>query len=221
MIRTVLITGGTGGLGTAVVQRLSESHRSVVLYRREQEWDRLRAGTSNVFGIQADVSDESSVNAAVSRAVSEHGRLYGLVHLVGGFEAGKIVESSVETWNRMLALNLTAAFLIARAVAPQLEDGGRIVAISSSASLKPVAGIGAYIVSKAALNALVDVLAIELKDRRITVNAILPSALDTPAMRDQMDRSKLVPLDKVAETILYLLSDSAANVTGSRIVLTA
>lgn len=221
MIRTVLITGGTGGLGTTVVQRLSQSYRCVVLYRREQEWDRLRAETSNVFGIQADVSDESSVNAAMSRAVSEHGRIYGLVHLIGGFEPGRIAESSVQTWNRMLELNVTAAFLTAKAAAPNLEDGGRIVVISSSASLKPVAGIGAYIVSKAALNALVDVLAIELKDRRITVNAILPSALDTPAMRDQMDRSKLVPLERVAETILYLLSDSAANATSSRIVLTA
>jgi NAD(P)-dependent dehydrogenase (short-subunit alcohol dehydrogenase family) len=133
----------------------------------------------------------------------------------------KVEEATLDDWMRMLSANLTPAFLMARAVIPHLEAGGRILAISSAATLRLVAGMGTYLVSKSALNTLVEVLALELKDRRITVNAILPTALDTPAMRKQMDRSKLVPLDRVAETILFLLSDAGANLTGSRIVLSA
>lgn len=216
--KTVLITGATGGLGQEVTRRLAEHYRVVGFYRREEEWTRLRATLrGNTTGIHVDLTEESSVREAVQRA----GPLFGLIHLAGGFEAGKIQETKKDTWERMIALNLTSTFLVARAAIPQIERGGRIVAISSSATLKPGGGTAAYTVSKSALNTLIEVLAAELKDRGITANAILPSALDTPTMRRAMDRSKLVPLERVAGTILYLLSDAAASVTGSRIVLTA
>jgi NAD(P)-dependent dehydrogenase (short-subunit alcohol dehydrogenase family) len=222
-MKTLLITGGTGELGSDVVPRLiAEDYRCVVFYRRTNDWERLRekVKSENLQGLAADLADEDDVNSAVSRAV-DSGPVFGLVHLVGGFEMKKVEEASLDDWMRMLSANLTPAFLMARAAIPHLESGGRIVAISSAVTLRLVAGMGTYLVSKSALNTLMDVLAIELKDRRIAVNTILPSALDTPTMRKQMDRSKLVPLDRVAETILFLLSDAGASITGSRIVLSA
>ena len=222
-MKTLLITGGTGELGSDVVPRLvAAGYRCIVFYRRARKWETLRdkVNSTSLEGVQADLTNEDDVDSAVGRA-AESGPLFGLVHLVGGFEMKKVEEATLEDWTRMLSANLTPAFLMARAVIPHLEPGGRIIAIGSASTQKLVAGMGTYLVSKSALNTLADVLAIELKDRKIAVNTILPTALDTPAMRKQMDRSKLVPLDRVAGTILYLLSDAGANVTGSRIVLSA
>jgi NAD(P)-dependent dehydrogenase (short-subunit alcohol dehydrogenase family) len=211
-VKTILITGGTGGLGTAVVKRLAAEYRCVVLYHGQSGFDALRK-VVDVEGVSADVSDA----AEVERAVASIGDLYAVVHLVGGFAAG----NDADTWSKMLSLNLIAAVNVTRAAMGRLARGGRIVAISSSATLDRPKGLGAYVVSKSALNALVQELAIELKDRAITVNALLPSSLGTPAMKSQGDSAKLVPIDRVADTIAWLLSDAASNVSGTLIPLRA
>lgn len=212
MVKTVLITGGTGGLGTAVVQRLARDYRCVALYHGREGFDALRK-VVDVEGVPADVSNESEVN----RAVSSAGDLYAVVHLVGGFAMG----NDAATWSKMIALNLTSAVTVIRAALPRLAHGGRIVAISSSATLDRPSGLPAYVVTKSALNALIEVLAIELRKSNITVNALLPSSLGTPAMKDQLDANKLVPIDRVGEMIAWLLSDPAANVTGALFPLRA
>ncbi|HSP34788.1 MAG TPA: SDR family NAD(P)-dependent oxidoreductase, partial [Thermoanaerobaculia bacterium] len=125
-MRTILITGGTGGLGTAVVKRLAAEYRCVVLYHGQQGFDALRK-VVHVEGVAADVSDA----ADVERAVASVGDLYGVVHLVGGFAAG----NDADTWSKMLSLNLMAAVNVTRAAMGRVEEGGRIVAISSSATL--------------------------------------------------------------------------------------
>ena len=211
-MKTILITGGTGGLGTAVVKRLAAEYRCVVLYHGQQGFDALRK-VVDVEGVAADVSDA----ADVERAVASAGDIYGVVHLVGGFAAG----NDADTWSKMISLNLMAAVNVTRVAMGRLENGGRIVAISSSATLDRPKGLGAYVVSKSALNALVQGLAVELRDRAITVNALLPSSLGTPAMKSLGDAGKLVPIERVAETIAWLLSDAAANVTGTLIPLRA
>lgn len=220
-MKSLLITGGTGDLGTAVVPRLVRSFRCVVLYRRVEEWKRLQndAGEADLIGVPADLTDEQSVSAAVASAADQAGPFHGLVHLVGGFEAGKIEETTAQRWNHLLKLNLTAAFLVSRAVIPRLGRGGRIIMVSSASTRRITGGMGAYLVSKGALNTLVEVLATELKDREITVNAILPTILDTPANRSGADSAKLVPLERVADTIAFLLSDGASHLTGSQLVL--
>jgi NAD(P)-dependent dehydrogenase (short-subunit alcohol dehydrogenase family) len=195
-MRTVAITGGTGGLGTAVVERLSSEFRCVVL------------GHS-----QVDVTSEESVR----NAFADLGELYGLVHLVGGFAPGTLTDTSLETWTRMLSLNLTAAFLVMREALPRLTHPGRIVAVSSLATLTPSAGSVAYAVSKSALNTLVQSVAADQRGTGVTVNAVLPDSMATPAMLKEMDASKLVPLERVAETIAFLLSDGAAGITGTLI----
>lgn len=193
-MRTLVITGGTGGLGTEVVRRLSTDYRCHVL------------GHDDV-----DLTDETSVRAAFDKT----GEIYGLVHLVGGWAGGTVRDTSLDTWSNMLAVNTTTAFLAMRAALPHLTTPGRIIAVSSIATLRPPGGNAAYTVAKSALNAFVQVLAAEERKNRITVNAILPDSMATPAMlRDNADASKLVPLDRVAETIAFLLSDAAQGTSG-------
>lgn len=198
-MQTVAITGATGGLGTEVVRRLSHDYRCIPLSRPS-----------------FDVTDESSVRETFASI----GELYGVVHLVGGFAPGSVAETSLETWSRMLTLNVTSAFLVFRAALPLLSRPGRIVAVSSLATLTPAsAGITAYLASKSALNALVQSLAAETRGTGITANAILPDAMATPAMLESIDPSQLVPLENVAATIAFLLSEAAANVTGTLLPL--
>jgi len=177
-VRTIVVTGGTGELGTAIVPRFERDYRCIVLHRRDDP---------------AAIRDE----------------IYGIVNLAGGFTTG----SSIDDWSRMFDANLFSAVRTISALLPRIADGGRIVAVSSIASLTKPAGLAAYATSKAALNAYLEVLAKELASRRITVNAIAPSALDTPAMRGSSQ--PLVPLDRVAETIAFLLSDAAGSISGA------
>lgn len=197
-MKTVILTGASGGLGTAVVERLSRSYHCVILGRA-----------------RADVTDEASVRESFTSA-GEH---YGLVHLVGGWSGGTVAETSLETWSHMLSLNLTAAFLTMRESLRYLTRPGRIVAVSSIATVSPAPGSAAYTVAKSALNALVQTVAAEQRGTGITANAILPDAMATPVMLREAGPSKLVPLDRVAETIAFLLSEHAANISGALIPL--
>lgn len=195
-MRRLAITGGTGGLGTEVVRRLSLDYDCIVL------------GHESV-----DLTSEDSVRDAFAGI----GEIYGLVHLVGGFAAGKLRDTSLETWSKMLALNTTAAFLAVRGALPHITRPGRIVAVSSIATLKMAGGSAAYTIAKSALNALVQVLAAEERANSITANAVLPDSMATPAMLKSMDPAKLVPLERVSETIAFLLSDDAAGTSGTLI----
>jgi 3-oxoacyl-[acyl-carrier protein] reductase len=193
-MRTLVITGGTGGLGTEVVRHLSRDYRCLVLSHDD-----------------VDLTDETSVRHAFDKA----GEIYGLVHLVGGWSGGTVRDTSLDTWSNMLAVNTTTSFLAMRAALPHITSPGRIVAVSSIATLTPTGGSVAYTVAKSALNALVQVLAAEERKNRITVNAVLPDGMATPAMlRGGADPSKLVPLDRVAEAIAFLLSDAAQGTSG-------
>jgi NAD(P)-dependent dehydrogenase (short-subunit alcohol dehydrogenase family) len=199
-MQKVVITGGTGGLGTAVVERLSRTYDCIVL-------DRTRLD---------DITNEASVRNAFAE-VGEH---YALVHLVGGWAGGKVADTSLDTWSRMLALNLTGAFLAIRESLAHLTRPGRIVAVSSIASLNPTPGSAAYTVAKSALNTLIQTVAAEHRTSGITANAVLPDTMGTLAMlRDIPDASKLIPIDRVAETIAFLLSEPAANLTGALLPL--
>ena len=192
-MKTLLVTGGTGGLGTAVVERLSRDYQCLLLSHE-------------------DVADPS-------KAIARAGSFYGVVHLVGGFAAGSVADTSSETWSRMLESNLTAGFMIIREALRKIEKPGRIVAISSIASIEKSKGIAAYVISKNALNTLIEVTAAEVAGSGITVNALLPGTLDTPASRAAMPNARRVPLGRVAEAIVFLLSDAAANVNGALIPL--
>ncbi|HEX6292347.1 MAG TPA: SDR family NAD(P)-dependent oxidoreductase [Herpetosiphonaceae bacterium] len=223
--RSLLITGGTGGLGHAVVRRLLDEYTCFVLYLSRDSWQALTQAigeTDRLHGLEADLADDAAVREVVDLVRKQWGPLYGLVHLAGGFEMGAVQDTSLEAWNKLLTLNLTSAFTTIQAVLPQLRERGegRIITIGSAAVAARPGGIAAYTVSKAGLNVLTEIVANELKDTRITANILLPGSLDTPAMREFMDSSQLVSLDRIADTIAFLLSDAAASITGASIPMT-
>ena len=203
-MRALLITGGTGELGHAVVAGLAAEYRCIVLYRSEEAWQQLRSSIrgDNITG----ATDPSQVKDPI----------YGVLHLAGAFTMG----GSAQDFQRMLDASLLSAVQVIQAVEKRIVDGGRVVAISSAATLTKPAGMAAYVSAKSALNAYIEVLSKELQPRKITVNAILPTALDTPKERKAIPRELLVPLQRVVDTLAFLLSDGAASITGQLIALT-
>jgi NAD(P)-dependent dehydrogenase (short-subunit alcohol dehydrogenase family) len=193
----VLVTGGSGGLGHAVVPFLARDYTCIVTYHRKPP---------------GDLEGASAV--ALLSEVGKFAPRHALVHLAGAFAPGN-------DYAAMLEANLMSFASAAEAAVPHLREGGRIVAISSAATLTLPAGMAAYNASKGALNAAVVTLAHELAPRRITANALLPTALDTPAMRASGARDSLVPLDRVARWIAFLLSPDGAGVTGQLIRIEA
>jgi NAD(P)-dependent dehydrogenase (short-subunit alcohol dehydrogenase family) len=212
-MKTLLVTGGTGGLGTTVVERLSRDYRCILLTREP-------GGESS---IQADLGDEASVCAAVAAAVTRFGAPYGLVHMAGGYAGGVLSQTTTEAWQSIVGLNLTSSFFVLRETMKVMkrDEPGRIVAISSIATLSRSAGAAAYQISKGGLNTLIQLAAAELARTAITANALLPDTLDTPASRKAMPDARRVPLASVAETIAFLLSEGAANISGALIPLPA
>ena len=198
MKKTLLITGGTGGLGTVVVDRLSRDYECVLL-RREH------------------FADEATLRAAIAAAETP----YGLVHMAGGYAGGAVSETTTDTWRQMIATNLDSAFLVIRETLARMrrDRPGRIIAISSAATIGKFAGAAAYTISKTGLNTLIELTAAELAGTSITANALLPGTLDTPASRAAMPDARRVPLERVVDAIAFLLSDSASSINGALIPL--
>jgi len=222
--KVLLLTGATGGLGPTVVRRLtSGGFRCLVAYRGRDGFDRLEAEVKAgdlLRGVPADLSDPESVENAAA-VMPDHGTPWGLVHLAGGFVAASATETALETWDSMMTLNLRGAFVALRAVARQLRnaEGGRLVFVGAAAAIDRPGGMAAYTVSKAGVATLVEVAAKELSGTGITVNAVMPDALATAAMRKADLSIPLVPLESVAGTIAWLVSDAAASTTGALVPL--
>lgn len=214
--KVVLITGGAGALGQTVVPAFVSTGASVIL------GDRNPAQVPGVIALKADFTDQTQVRSLVDGVIRTSGRLDALINLVGGFATGRLIETEVSLWQRMLTMNLTSAFLLSQAVLPSmLQRGqGRIVHVAARAALEPFAGAAAYIVSKAGLIGLIRTLSSELEGSGVTVNAVLPSTIDTPANRRAMpaaDPSKWARPDSIAHTLTFLASDDASQINGALI----
>jgi len=228
--RTVLITGGTGALGGAVVQAFVETGADVhVSWIVEREADGLRVAlgksAERVRLHQANVTDPASVETVVNAVGSSRGRLDVLVQLVGGFTFGPIGETDAASWQKMLALNATSTFLCARAAAGWMRRArwGRIIAVAAVPAVdRGAANMSAYAASKAATLNLVQSLSKELVGDGITCNAIAPTIIDTPANRASMpkaDTATWLPPRAIAEVVTWLASDAAGIVTGTTVML--
>ena len=210
----VLITGASGGLGSAVCQEFLASGANVIAV--ERAW-KVAAPFAT---ISADVSTADGCESMVKQAL-EHGPLDALVHLVGGFAGGSgVAETSDETWDKMININLRAAFCCIRAALKPMQAArrGRIVAIGTRMAVEPSPNFAAYAVSKAALVALVKNVAAEGQKFGVTANVILPSTIDTPANRAAMpkvDFSRWVKPESIAKLLVYLVSDAAADTSGA------
>jgi NAD(P)-dependent dehydrogenase (short-subunit alcohol dehydrogenase family) len=221
---TVLVSGGTGALGRAVLAELLDSGAEVVstwVAEREVEAVHEKLGDPDRLRlVEADLSSDEGADAAVEAA--SEGSLAGLVTLAGGFASGgRLHEAPMDEFERMVELNLLTAMRLARAAMPKLlEGGGSVVCVGARAALQPFAGASGYIVSKASVLALVRTLAIEYRDDGVRANAVLPSVIDTPANRAAMpdaDHSTWVPPAEIARVIRFLVSGDSAPVSGALI----
>ncbi|HKC94935.1 MAG TPA: SDR family NAD(P)-dependent oxidoreductase [Nitrospira sp.] len=214
--KVVLITGGAGALGQTVVPSFVSAGASVFL------GDLNPVQQSGVTSLKADFTDQTQVRGLVNDVIQSAGRLDALINLVGGFATGRVVETDVSLWQRMMAMNLTSAFLLSHAVLPSMLERrqGRIVHIAARAGLEPFPGAAAYVVSKAGLIALIRALSTELNGSGVTVNGVLPSTIDTPANRKAMptaDPSKWVRPESIAQALIFLASDEAIQINGALI----
>lgn len=221
---SVLVAGGTGALGTAVLETLLEGGFGVTAtWVAEAERDRV----ADLFGdrgelnlVRADLMDPDSVGSAVDGVPD----LRAVVNLVGGYAAGhKVHETDPDDFDHMLRLNLRPGFLLARAVMPQLMAagvGGAFVAVSARPALQPFSGAAGYITAKAAVLAFVRALDAEYRDSGVRCNAILPGVIDTPgnrAAQPAADHSRWTAPADIARVIRFLVADDAAVVTGAAI----
>jgi NAD(P)-dependent dehydrogenase (short-subunit alcohol dehydrogenase family) len=216
---TALITGGTGGLGVSVVEAfLTDGWRVVVPDVSASSRERLPAEAEFV---EADLTDPDDVARVVRTAAGDaDAPLRALANLVGGFKAGpKVVDTPLEEFEALFALNLRPTFLVTQAALPRLvaAGGGAIVCVAAAAALDPWAGGAGYAASKAAVLAFARTVAKEHAGEGVRCNVIAPTMIDTPANRkaspDAID--KMVPPARIAATIRFLCSDDAAAVNGA------
>jgi len=219
--KVIFITGANGGLGISVTKRFLESGATVIGGSRKITAEEFP--TPHFVPIRMDFTNDAAVRVAVDSIIQKHERLDVLVHVLGGFAGGKsVAEIDDATWNQMSDLNLNSAFSVFRATIPHLRKSGRgrLIAIGSLTAAAPHAGLGAYVVFKSALSVLVRIVAQENRDAGMTANVILPGTMDTPANRMAMpnlDFSKWLKPESVAELVFFLAQDSAAHITGTEI----
>ena len=222
--RGVLVAGGTGALGAAVLRELLEAGRSVTAtWILDEERDRTMAEIGDdhpeLTLVKADLFEVEGAEAAVMAT----GDLGAVVNLVGGYAAGPLVdETDPDEFERMLRLNLRPGFLLARAAMPRLvaAGGGAYVGVSARPALRPFAGAAAYVTAKAAVLAFVQALDADYRGEGVRANAIVPSVIDTPANRaaePDADHSKWVQPEQIARVVRFLVSDDAAVTSGGAI----
>ena len=226
--RNVLITGGTGFLGSAVTKAfMSQGDTVAVTYLFDDEVDRFKQYnpelSDDVTFLYANVTEESAVHKTIDACIDKFGHLDILVNIVGGFVGGiDTVELEEDKWDFMMNLNLKSVFLCCKTVIPHMtgQGYGKIVNVSARAGLKGEAGLSAYCVSKGGVRTLTEALAAEVMDSGINVNCIMPSIMDTPMNRDAMpdeDHTRWVKTDDVAKVICFLTSDEASVINGAAI----
>jgi NAD(P)-dependent dehydrogenase (short-subunit alcohol dehydrogenase family) len=224
MERTAIVTGGTGGLGSAVVERLlSDGWRTVVPWVMERELERLPA-REHLELINADLFDPESVRRVLTAATADSGSpLRGVVNLVGGFAAGgRVHEAPVEEFEAQFRLNLRPTYLMTQAALPHLIDAGAgsIVCVGTRVALQPFPGAAGYASSKAAVMTFANAVATEYRDDGVRCNAIVPSVIDTQANRTAMpnaDHGRWVKPSQIAGVISFLLSRDSEPINGAAV----
>jgi NAD(P)-dependent dehydrogenase (short-subunit alcohol dehydrogenase family) len=220
MDATVLVTGGSGGLGPAVIEAfLTDGWRVVAPMRRRPE-----AGGERLDVVEADLLDPAAVGRAVERAAGDpDAPLRAVVNLVGGYAGGTPVhETPPEDFERLVTLNLRPTFLVTRAALPHLlaMGAGSIVCVSARAAVQPFAGAAGYATAKAGVLAFAQAVAVEYKANGVRCNALLPSVIDTPANRAAQpgaNYARWVPPAQVAAVIRFLCSDDSTPTSGAAI----
>jgi NAD(P)-dependent dehydrogenase (short-subunit alcohol dehydrogenase family) len=239
-----LITGGGTGIGAAIARALAGAGAAVSLAgRRREPLEEVAAGLPRASAIVADVTSEADVAAMVEAAQSAHGPVDILVANAGAAESAPFARLDLAHWQRMLDVNLTGAFLPARAVLADVTrpgaSGTRIVFIASTAGLKGYAYVAAYCAAKHGVVGLARALAVELAPRGVTVNAVCPGYTETPLLEASLanitektgqpraeaeaslkrlnPQGRFISPEEVAATVLWLCSPAAQAITGQAI----
>jgi NAD(P)-dependent dehydrogenase (short-subunit alcohol dehydrogenase family) len=226
--RSILIAGGTGGLGRAVsLAFLEQGAKVTVTNRKAEEFSALEAAAgpnaSRLEGSVTDVTDEAAVAQLVEKILLKHGRLDILVNTVGGFSGGqKFWEADGKSLDQMLNLNVRSGWMLTRAaVKPMLKaNRGSIVNIASRAAVEHSPTLAAYSASKAAAVAMINSFAADLEGTGVRANSVLPSIIDTEANRKAMpkaDFSKWPKPEEIAKVVLFLCSDDAKLINGAAV----
>jgi NAD(P)-dependent dehydrogenase (short-subunit alcohol dehydrogenase family) len=221
--RVYIVTGGFGSLGRALAGELDGRGARIALIDRASAPAGLQDGERVLTLGGVDLGADGSLQRALAQVVQRWQRIDGLVNVAGGFAWETLADGSLDTWDRLYAMNLRSAVAASQAALRHLQAGGRIVNVGALAALKAAAGMGAYAASKAGVMRFTEALAEELKDRGVTVNAVLPSIIDTPANRADMpnaDFGRWVTPRALSQVVAFLLSDEAAAVTGACLPVT-
>ena len=223
--KTVIITGATGSLGETVVRHfIDKGARVAAIGRNLSKLESLKQKFNGGNGpdiFVADITWEEDVFAVFNSIKQKFKQIDILVNIAGGFAGGKsITDTGLEMWEKMLNLNLTSVFLCCRQAMSYMADQrhGKIITITAMAALEPKPNRAAYAVSKAGVVALTQALAVEGKPVNVQVNTIAPGIILTEANKTDMpdaDFSKWVTTDRLAETILFLCSPEADDITGT------
>ena len=223
--KTVVVTGGFGALGRVVAEVAAARGASIAVLDHAAappEGLAEHLGTDSLLIGGLDLSSPEAATKAMADVKAKFGRLDALLNIAGGFQWETVEGGKGETWERMYALNLMTALNACRAALPYLiESGtGRIVNVGAQSALHAASGMGPYAASKSAVHRLTEALAQELKLKDVTVNAVLPSTIDTPMNRREMPKADfarwVAPAD-LAAVMLFLASDEAKAVTGALI----
>ena len=215
--KVVVVTGASGALGKVVADiALSRGARVAGIDHAAAQ---IAASANRIELGGVDLTDPAQAKTAIDTVAARFGRLDALLNIAGGFAFETVAEGDSTTWQRMYALNVLTALNASRSAIPHLIacPAGRIVNVGAMGALQAGSGMGPYAASKAGVHHLTEALAAEWKGR-ITVNAVLPSTIDTPANRAGMpkaDFAKWVTPQELADVMLFLASDAASAVTGA------
>ncbi len=219
--QVAIVTGANGGLGTDVTKSLLAAGATVVGAVRSLTGEEPR--DSRFHPVNANLVVATDVRNMVAKVEAQFDRIDILVHVMGAFAGGtSVADTDDATWQKMMDINLNAAFYVLRAVIPVMRkaERGRIVAIGSRQAVQPAANVAAYSASKAALVSLVQTVALENKDKNIRANVILPGTMDTAANRAAMSKAnfaKWVKTSHVADLVVMLAGEAGGDINGAAI----
>jgi 3-oxoacyl-[acyl-carrier protein] reductase len=217
-IRCAIVTGASGGIGTAVTKRLAEDGFAVVVHYsgNPDAADKLAAGIQKSGGkavaVQADITKPDQVESLFKKALAKFGKIDAVVHTAGIMPLKPIEAGDIESFDRVIATNLRGTFLVLSQAAQHVSEGGRVIAFSSSVVGRSLPNYGAYIASKAGVEGLVHVLANELRGRNITVNAVAPGPTATKLFLNGKSEEQIEEIKKIAPMERLGLPDDIARV---------